>query len=164
MGAGVRLEGGGDDSGEEPKGEGLPGSGWTRPYPRRCSSCRCGSVSPVPLSRRRKPRTFCNSASRLSTTGLPDATAPKKAAGRGGSAGSAMLRPGRGGDAAASPGNGGGEMAARRGPAEAALAAGAARWPSVSRLCVTAPRCQRCHTAAGLQELFEMDVWLGTLL
>lgn len=33
MGEGVRLEGGGEDSGEEPIGEGLPGAGWDAALP-----------------------------------------------------------------------------------------------------------------------------------
>lgn len=91
-----------------------------QPYPWRCRSCCGGLASLAPRSRRRELRTRRSSASKLSTTGLPRATVPKKAAcgacgsvARGdGPAGSAMLgsaRPGPGADASLSPGNGRGQ-------------------------------------------------------
>lgn len=52
-------------------------SGAVQPYPWRCRSCL---ASPAPRSRRRELRTRRSSASKLSTTGLPRATGPKKAA------------------------------------------------------------------------------------
>lgn len=67
-------------------------------YPWRCRSCCGGLASPAPRSRRKELRTRRSSASKLSTTGLPRATGPKKAAcGACGPAGCAMLgsaRPG----------------------------------------------------------------------